>query len=83
MKTQLDNTGKSRLITLSSKKTQTDYEMSYYELSRWCALIDAIDVINKQLENSGDPGRSDRVKPIAIQKYVDEKYQDILHDIMN
>lgn len=61
----------------------SEHEMSVYELSRWCALIDAVEVVDKKMSQLGSRAPSDKswVKPIAIQKYVDEKFEEILFDI--
>lgn len=80
--TQLDNQGKSQSICAVSSEGNT-YNMSAYELSRWCAMFEAVEVIDKKLHQLKIPTSNNWVKPIAIQKYIDEKYQDILHDMLN
>ena len=73
---------KKHKITLTSDNHDTEYTMSVYELSRWCTLIQAVEVVDKKLKQLGvrDKG-TNWVKPIALQKYVDEKYEEILFDI--
>lgn len=80
--TQLDNRGKSVKINARSSTGET-YNMDAYEMSRWCAMLEAVEVIDKKLHQLKTPGANNWVKPIAIQKYIDEKYQDILHDMIN
>lgn len=80
--TQLDNQGKAFKIKAVSSKGNT-YNMDAYEMSRWCAMLEAVEVIDKKLYQLKIPTSNNWVKPIAIQKYVDEKYQDILHDMIN
>lgn len=79
--TELDNRGKNITKTYGPSKTDKKYEMSIYEMSRWCSVIQAIDVIDAQIQNMKSPPK-DWIKPIAIQKYVEEKYQDILHEFL-
>lgn len=79
--TELDNKGKSRVLTIPTKDGQTT--MTEYEMSRWCAMLDAVGVIDKKLHDLKIPSSNNWVKPIAIQKYIDEKYQDILHEAIN
>jgi hypothetical protein len=80
--TQLDNQGKALKINAVSSKGNT-YNMDAYEMSRWCAMLEAVEVIDKKLSQLKTPAADNWVKPIAMQKYVDEKYQDILHDMIN
>lgn len=80
--TQLDNQGKSHEIHAESSSGNS-YSMTAYEMSRWCAMLEAVEVIDKKLHQLKTPTANNWVKPIAIQKYVDEKYQDILHEMIN
>lgn len=79
--TELDSKGKSITKTYGPSKTDKKYDMSVYEMSRWCSVIQAIDVIDTQIQSMKIPPK-DWIKPIAIQKYVEEKYQDILHEFL-
>ena len=45
-------------------------------------MLDAVEVIDKKLHQMKTPASDKWVKPIAIQKYIDEKYQDVLHDVL-
>lgn len=56
-----------------------DEVMSLYEFSRWNCLLEAVDYIDqkaKQMKFAGD-----WVKPIALQKYIDERTPGLLHEI--
>ncbi len=77
--TELDNRGKQVKINAISSKGE-EYNMDAYEMSRWCAMLEAVEVIDKKLHQLKIPTSDKWVKPIAIQKYVDERYQDILHE---
>lgn len=80
--TQLDNQGKAFKINAVSSNGNM-YNMDAYEMSRWCAMLEAVEVIDKKLYQLKIPTSNNWVKPIAIQKYIDDKYQDILHDMIN
>ena len=76
MNTELDiNKYKKENITISIDKEGNKDTMSYYELSRWFSLIEAIDFIDKK--------DGSWVKPIALQKYVDERTPSMLFDMVN
>jgi hypothetical protein len=78
--TEIDKKGMSKTVTLPIKSKDNN-QMTLYELSRWCALVDAVTIIDKKMATiSGEV--SNWVKPIAIQKYIDDKYQDILHEMI-
>lgn len=67
---------------LTSNKTKKSYTMSEYEICRWMSLIEAVDIIDKKTEQMGTRGKSiNWVKPIAIQKYIDERTESMLFEI--
>lgn len=71
-----ENLAKETQIYVDSQHSET---MSVYELSRWHCLLESIEYIDqkvKQLDFKGD-----WVKPIAIQKYIDERTPSMLHEI--
>ena len=78
----LDKKGDETLVEVRSSTRNKAEHMTAYELSRWCAMLDAVEVIDKKLVQMKMSTSDAWVKPIAIQKYVDEKYQDILHDVL-
>jgi len=57
----------------------TGETMSLYEFTRWNCLLEAVDIIDQKAKevNFGN----NWVKPIAIQKYIDERTQSMLHEI--
>lgn len=79
--TQLDERGKNHEIHAESSAGNY-HSMNAYEMSRWCAMLEAVEVIDKKLHQLKTPTANNWVKPIAIQKYINEKYQDILHDMI-
>lgn len=75
---------KDRKIKLTSQHKNKTYEMSEYEVARWFCLIEAVDVIDKKAEQLGIKGKGiNWVKPIAIQKYIDERTEGMLFEIQD
>jgi hypothetical protein len=65
------------------KNTKTTKDMSLDEIVRWSCLVEAISVADAQMINHGiDPEKFDWVKPIAIEKYIDERFHSMKHDIV-
>lgn len=74
---------KHKKLVVRQNKTQSD-EMSVYELSRWLCLVEAVNIIGDkcdQLQLNDKDGSW--VKPIAIQKYVDERTEGMLFELTN
>lgn len=56
--------------------------MNQDEVARWCCLIEAVDIIDKKGAQMGlDMKKSNWVKPIAIQKYIDERLDTMTEEI--
>lgn len=50
--------------------------------SRWLCLIEAVEVIGAKCEEMGkDMDDVEWVKPIALQKYIDERFHSMKHDV--
>jgi len=74
---------KQTQVELTSPKGKT-YKMSEYEICRWFSLIEAVDIIDKKSEQLGVKGRGiNWVKPIAIQKYIDERTESMLFELQS
>jgi hypothetical protein len=78
------NKYKNKTLTISQDEAGERDVMSYYELSRWMSLIEAVDVVSKKADQLKLP-RSDSswIKPIAFNKYVDERNESMLFEITN
>ena len=74
---------KNRKVTIR-KTADAEDTMSVYEMSRWMSLIEAVDIISDKCK-SLDMNEKDHswIKPIAIQKYVDERTEGILFELTN
>lgn len=74
---------KKKMVTLKVDETGED-KMSYYELSRWMSLIEAVEHVSKKCDQLGMPKASNKwIKPIALQKYVDERTEGMLFELTN
>lgn len=57
-------------------------DMNQDEVARWCCLIEAVEIIDKKGSQIGmDMVKSNWVKPIAIQKYIDERFDTMTEEI--
>lgn len=76
------NKHKNTYRELKSKKKNKTYKMSEYEICRWMSLIEAVDIIETKSQQLGARGTGvNWVKPIALQKYIDERTESMLFDI--
>ncbi len=60
-----------------------EHVMTLETYARWMCLMEAIDVIDKtaKVHNIDLDKRTDWIKPLAIQKYINERYPGMLHDV--
>ena len=62
-------------------KTGTE-SMHIDQYARWLCLVEAIDYIDKKCEERGaNMDDVDWVKPIALQKYIDERFHSMRQDL--
>lgn len=60
------------------------YDMSYDEYTRWLCLLEGIDLVSKradQLQRRTGNSDIDWIKPLAFQKYIDERYLSMKSDL--
>mgnify|MGYP001298714192 CR=1 FL=1 len=72
---------KDTKVKLKTHKGE-EHIMTQYEMCRWFSLIEAIDIIDKKTKQLGV--RSDGinwVKPIALQKYIDERTESMIFEL--
>ena len=60
---------------MKSDSTTKDYS----QLARWLCLFEAVNIISDKAEQIGHP--TDCLKPIPINKYINERYHSVLKDI--
>ena len=64
---------------LKSGKT---VEMGIDELARWACLIEGLEFVADRCEELGVDINSDEwIKPLAFQKYIDERFEAMKHDL--
>lgn len=75
------------MITKTNIKEKTleinDEKLSIYEASRWFSLLEALDFITKKGDQLKIDLKSSHkwIKPIALQKYVDERTNSVIVDV--
>ena len=75
------------MITKTNIKEPTvsvnDEKLSVYEVSRWFALLEALDLITKKAQMLKIDLKKEHkwVKPIALQKYIDERINSVIVDV--
>ena len=75
------------MITKTNIKEPTvsvnDEKLSVYEVSRWFALLEALDLITKKAQMLKIDLKKEHkwVKPIALQKYIDERITSVIVDV--
>tara|TARA_R100000664_G_C2674998_1_gene85424 strand:+ start:165 stop:410 length:246 start_codon:yes stop_codon:yes gene_type:complete len=63
-------------------KDGTKKTMTFDQFVRWACLIEGIEKVSEKLEEAGiDMNNNDWVKPLAFQKYVEERYHSMKHDL--
>ncbi len=69
-------------VSIKTRKG-VEHVMTLETYTRWMCLMEAIDVIDRtaKIHNIDLDKRTDWVKPLAIQKYISERYPGMLHDV--
>ena len=60
------------------------HNMSYDEYARWLCLLEGIDLVGKrveQLKRRSIENDIDWIKPLAFQKYIDERFLSMKSDL--
>jgi len=58
-------------------------QMTTYEIARWYALIDAVNVIGEKCEDNGTDFDLVELKPLEILKYVEYASDSIYSKLLN
>jgi len=61
---------------LKDGKTKT---MDFNELARWACLIEALEVVTGREDIDIESNKW--IKPLAFQKYIDERFHSMKHDL--
>ena len=68
-------------ITLN-KKDGTTEEMTQEAFSRWACLVEGIQAVDQKLVDAKIPDSDTKwVKPLAFEKYIQERYHSMLRDV--
>ena len=68
-------------ITLN-KKDGTTEEMTQETFSRWACLVEGIKAVDQKLVDAKVPDSDTKwVKPLAFEKYIQERYHSMLRDV--
>jgi hypothetical protein len=63
-------------------KNGQEINMGIDELARWACLIEGIEQVSNHLDANGITDSSDEwIKPLAFQKYIDERFHSMKHDL--
>jgi len=63
-------------------KNGNEIDMDINELTRWACLIEGIEQVAVKCEQIGmDKDNDDWIKPLAFQKYIDERFHSMKHDL--
>jgi hypothetical protein len=63
-------------------KNGTEVLMDIDELTRWACLIEGVESVASKCQELGVPTESDEwIKPLAFQKYIDERFHSMKHDL--
>jgi len=77
----MKNQNKKFSDTFVTKKGE-HIHMELDEIARWSCLIEAVEIIDKKgMQLHTDMNKSNWVKPIAIQKYIDERFDTMVEEI--
>lgn len=72
------------MINRVSVKTKSNKEhvMDVETYARWLCLVEALEFINQKAKNSKiDLDKNDNwIKPLALQKYIKQRYPSMFHD---
>jgi hypothetical protein len=60
---------------MTNKKPTKDYS----QLARWLCLFEAVNIISEKADQIGQG--KDCLKPIPINKYINERYPSVLKDV--
>ena len=71
--------------TLRIQSGNCDTEMTVYETARWLALVRGVEVIDKKARQLGIDLEKEKswIKPLALQKYVDEETAACIAEVKN
>ena len=77
----MNNTNTSDKIELKLKNGTTEY-MSNAEFARWACLVEGIQMVDQKLLDANVPdSNTNWIKPLAFEKYIQERFHSMLRDV--
>ena len=64
---------------INNSTTAPTVTKNYSQLARWLCLFEAVNIISEKADKIGHS--SDCLKPIPINKYIQERYHSVLKDV--
>jgi hypothetical protein len=68
------------LIQIKRNTGETEM-MSFDSFSRWMCLVEAFHYIEEKAKEKGLGDITHRIKPMFVEKYIDERYVSMRHDV--
>jgi len=71
-------------VSTSLNDSLKENNMSYDEYARWLCLLEGIEIVGnrvEQLKRRSISGDIDWIKPLAFQKYIDERFLSMKSDL--
>jgi len=62
-------------------KKNKPYSMDLDEFSRWACLVEAVEIISQKAQELKVLNTNQWIKPLAIQKYIDERFPSMRHNM--
>lgn len=78
----MSSTSSNEIKTLNTEIQQ--HNMSYDEYARWLCLLEGVEIVSKrveQLKKRSIENDIDWIKPLAFQKYIDERFLSMKSDL--
>lgn len=74
---------KNTEITFKTESGNIEERMSVYEMARWLSLVESVEVVDKAAKRMNIDLKKDCkwVKPLAFQKYINERTYGMIADI--
>ena len=77
----MNNINSSSNIEIKRKDGNTEY-MSQAEFVRWACLVEGIQAVDQKLLNAKVPESNTKwIKPLAFEKYAQERFHSMLRDV--
>ena len=63
-------------------KNNSSVDMGIDELTRWACLLEGVEQVSNKCDELGyGKDNMEWVKPLAFQKYIDERFHSMKHDL--